>query len=85
MIYVLIGEDASRMEYKLERIKKEENCDQIDRFNCAKDDPAEIQNELVTMNLFATRAVPRCAAQAASSPPISLDRCPRLPRIRSCK
>jgi len=55
MVYVLIGEDASRMEYKLERIKKEENCDQIDRFNCAKDDPAEINNELVTMNLFAEK------------------------------
>ncbi len=55
MLYVLIGEDPSRMEYKLERIKKEEGCDQIDRYDCQKDEAAAILNELDTMNLFAQK------------------------------
>ncbi len=55
MVYILIGEDPSRMEYKLERIKKEEDCDQIDRYDCQKDEAAEIFNALDTMNLFAQK------------------------------
>ena len=55
MVYILHGEDPSRREYKLETIKRKENCDQIDRFDCQKDDPDVIENVLDSYNLFAEK------------------------------
>lgn len=55
MIYILVGEDTSRMEYKLETIKQKENCDQLDRFDCKKASSQEVENELATFSLFALK------------------------------
>lgn len=55
MIYILHGEDQTRQEYKLETIKRRENCDQIDRFDCQKDDPDLIENALESFSLFAQK------------------------------
>lgn len=55
MLYILYGEDESRMEYKLETIKEKEKCDQLDRFNARKDPKDQIENALETFSLFAQK------------------------------
>ena len=52
MVYILVGEDESRMEYKLDQIKKREGVDEIIRLDAKKQDPIEIYTELDTMSLF---------------------------------
>lgn len=52
MIYILVGEDESRMEYKLDQIKKREGVDEIIRLDAKKQEPLEIYNELDTLSLF---------------------------------
>lgn len=55
MIYILVGEDPSRMEYKLETIRQKEKCDQSDRFDCRKAAKEEVENALETLSLFAEK------------------------------
>lgn len=55
MLYILFGEDESRMEYKLETIKEREKCDQTDRFNAKRDPKDVIENALETFSLFAEK------------------------------
>lgn len=55
VLYVLVGEDLSRMEYNLEVIKKKEQCDQIDRYNALSDPKEVIENALETFSLFSQK------------------------------
>ncbi len=55
MLYILYGEDLSRMEYNLDLIKKKEECDQIDRFNAQIEAKEVIENALATFSLFAQK------------------------------
>lgn len=55
MLYILYGEDENRMEYKLETIKKKEQCDQTDRYDCLKDGKDVIENALESLSLFAQK------------------------------
>lgn len=55
MVYVLAGEDLSRMEYNLDGIKKKEQCDQIDRYNALSDPKEIIENALETFSLFSQK------------------------------
>ena len=57
MIYILVGEDPSRMEYKLETIRQKEKCDQSDRFDCRKAAKEEVENALETLSLFAEKTM----------------------------
>lgn len=52
MVYILYGDDDSRMDYKLEKIKEKEQCDSIIRTDARKDGKERILYELDTMNLF---------------------------------
>ena len=55
LLYILYGEDLSRMEYNLDVIKKKEKCDQIDRFNAQSEAKEVIENALETFSLFAQK------------------------------
>lgn len=55
MLYILYGEDESRMEYKLETIKEKEQCDQIERYSARRDGRDVIENALQTVSLFAEK------------------------------
>ncbi len=55
MLYILCGEDLSRMEYNLDVIKKKEQCDQIDRFDAQSEAKEVIENALETLSLFAQK------------------------------
>ena len=55
MLYILVGEDASRMEYKLERIKEREQCDAITRIDAKAEGQVGVLYEIDTMDLFSQR------------------------------
>ena len=55
MIYILAGEDESRMDYRLEEIKRKEKCDSLTRLNAKECGEANLLYELDTMNLFYTK------------------------------
>lgn len=55
MIVILYGEDASRIEYKLDHLKQKEKPDEIIRLNASMEDAGEIFNVLDTMSLFSKK------------------------------
>lgn len=52
MIYILYGEDETRMEYKLETIRKREQVEMSVRYDCSKDSISSVLEEMDVQTLF---------------------------------
>lgn len=57
MMYILVGEDEARMQYKLEKIREKEKCEETVRIDAKTDGEAALLFEMDTMNLFGTKTL----------------------------
>ncbi|UNT92564.1 hypothetical protein [Allobaculum sp. Allo2] len=57
MMYILVGEDEARMQYKLEKIREKEKCEETVRIDAKADGEAALLFEMDTMNLFGTKTL----------------------------
>lgn len=55
MVYILVGEDESRMNFKLEKIREKEKCDSFRRVDAKAEGEVGLLYELGALDFFSTR------------------------------